>query len=514
MCLPHFLSGYRSLAIVLVFTGLSTIAPAFDAKLQTDSGGNLALRWPSEAGRYYRVESSSDLGSWSPVTSEVSGTGQELTVVARPAGVAAPARQFWRVTASSPFAATYFVDGSTGNDEQPGTLDHPWRSLAKAAASLRAGEGVFLRAGTYRLVAQVHPQNKGTKLQPITFASYPGESVLIDGGAGSCVSLQFSTGITSRGLRFTTASTRVGASMVYLEATNDCAFLDCEFFGLPAPVGSENTSVLRCMGTENGYSTNVLVRNCFFHDNLAPALRLYDTDGWIIENNEFRRCEQAVGGKDSPTNMIVRRNLIADCGLAFYFAGQDGCQNVSITENLVLRTGGGFMIGGLGTYGHLREDVRLLNNTFVDCTNFILGWDDGFTTGQVYANNLFFDRTARNIGAGSDTAGRLLNLNKYGAVSVDSADYVMDFNCLCIPPADTSIWFIDASLRASSLSAWTAVHPPFEQHSIITDPAFVDAANGDYHLKPGSPCLGRGRTGEDLGAYPRGNDGTIIGRLP
>jgi hypothetical protein len=514
MSLPLRLSCYLSLVFGFVFTALSALAVAFDATLQTDAGGNLALHWPSESGRYYRVESSSDLGGWRPVTSEIAGTGQELKAIARPAAVSALARQFWRVTASSPFVATFFVDGSAGDDAQPGTLDHPWRSLAKAAASLRAGEVVFLRAGTYRLATHVHPQNKGTKLQPITFANFPGESVLIDGGAGSCVSLQFSTGITFRGLRFTTTSTQVGASMIYLEATNDCAFIDCEFFGLPAPVGSENTSVLRCMGTENGYSSNVLVRNCYFHDNLAPALRLYDTDGWIIENNEFRRCEQAVGGKDSPTNMIVRRNLIADCGLAFYFAAQDGCRNVSITENLVLRTGGGFMIGGLGTYGHLREDVRLLNNTFVDCTNFILGWDDGFTTGQLYANNLFLDRTARNIGAGSDTAGRFLNLNKYGSVPVDSADYVMDYNCLSIPPTDGSIWFIDAALRASSLASWTALHPPFEQHSIITVPVFVDAANGDYHLKPGSPCLGRGRTGEDLGAYPRGNDGTIIGRLP
>lgn len=511
MRLLHSLLRSRALATFFLLVAFVNRGAALDATLQSDSNGNLILRWPSELGRFYRVESSTDLATWTAVGTESVGTGNEQSRLVQTAGPTV--RQFWRVTALPPFVGTYFVDGTSGSDDQPGTLARPWRTLAKAAASLHAGEIAFLRGGTHRLTAQVHPKNAGTPLQPITFASYPGESVLVDGGSGSCVSLQFSTGITFKGLRFTTASTAVAASMFYLEGTSDCAFVDCEFFGMPAEVGSENTSVIRCMGTDNGYSVNVVVRNCLFRDNLAPALRLYDTEGWVIENNEFRRCDQAVGGKDSPTNMVVRRNLIEDCGLAFYFAGQDGCHNVLITENVVLRTWGGFMIGGLGTYGHLREDVRLLNNTFVDCTNFILGWDDGFTTGQLYANNIFIDHTARNIGAGSDTAGRLLSLNKYGSVPVDNADYVMDHNCLSIPPADTSIWFIDASLRANSLAAWTALHPPFEQHSFTTDPAFVDAANGNYHLAPISPCKGKGRSGEDLGAYPRGNDGTVIGRF-
>ncbi len=411
--------------------------------------------------------------------------------------------------------ATYYLDAATGDDLQAGTIEQPWRTLGKAASTLQAGEAVLLRAGTYPVTSTVHPAHSGTKEQPITFANYPGESALIDCGTTStCFSLQGSTGITLQGLRMTTAATAVGASMVYMEASSDCSFIDCEFFGMPQEVGSENTAVIRCMGTENGFSRNGVVRNCFFHDNLSPALRLYDTDGWLIEHNEFQSCAQAIGGKDQPMNMTVRRNLIQDSGLAFYFAGQGGCRNVTITENLVINSQQGFQIGGLGTEGQKREQVSLHHNTFVNCSNFIVGWDDGFTTSQVYANNIFFDTVPRNIGAGSDVAGRLLNLDKYGSQTVKTSDYVMDYNLFAIPPSDTSIWFIDANLTASSLAEWQATLPPFEQHSLSAEPLFVDASQGDYHLKASSPGKGAGQNGEDMGAYPRGDDCTIIGRMP
>lgn len=37
--------------------------------------------------------------------------------------------------------------------------------------------------------------------------------------------------------------------------------------------------------------------------------------------------------------------------------------------------------------------------------------------------------------------------------------------------------------------------------SISEDPQFVDPNNGDYHLDAGSPCIGTGKDGEDMGCY-------------
>ena len=37
--------------------------------------------------------------------------------------------------------------------------------------------------------------------------------------------------------------------------------------------------------------------------------------------------------------------------------------------------------------------------------------------------------------------------------------------------------------------------------SILTDPTFVDAPNGDFHLQEGSPALTASDTGGEIGAY-------------
>lgn len=42
----------------------------------------------------------------------------------------------------------FFVDAALGSDSNPGTIDRPWRTLAKAGAvALRRGEGLYLRCG-------------------------------------------------------------------------------------------------------------------------------------------------------------------------------------------------------------------------------------------------------------------------------------------------------------------------------------------------------------------------------
>jgi parallel beta-helix repeat protein len=78
-------------------------------------------------------------------------------------------------------AATYYV-APNGSDGNPGTLSLPWRTIAKAANTLVAGDAVHIRAGTYK--EQVTPKNSGNASGFITYAAYPGESVTIDASNG------------------------------------------------------------------------------------------------------------------------------------------------------------------------------------------------------------------------------------------------------------------------------------------------------------------------------------------
>ncbi|MBM4082811.1 MAG: DUF1565 domain-containing protein, partial [Planctomycetes bacterium] len=75
--------------------------------------------------------------------------------------------------AASPAKGSYYVDALRGNDTNPGTLAAPWRTIQKAADTMKAGDTAFIRAGTYR--ETVTPQSGQT------FAAYENEKPLITG---------------------------------------------------------------------------------------------------------------------------------------------------------------------------------------------------------------------------------------------------------------------------------------------------------------------------------------------
>jgi len=75
----------------------------------------------------------------------------------------------------------YFV-AMNGNDANPGTLQLPWRTIAKANQELRAGNTVYIRGGTYDEV--IEPYNSGTAANYITYTNYENEEVIIRGEPG------------------------------------------------------------------------------------------------------------------------------------------------------------------------------------------------------------------------------------------------------------------------------------------------------------------------------------------
>ena len=80
---------------------------------------------------------------------------------------------------AAPSSNIYYVS-PTGDDAAPGTQASPWRTLAKATASVGPGDTVYLTAGTY--AEQLVPQVSGTDGHYITFAVDPaGGPATIDG---------------------------------------------------------------------------------------------------------------------------------------------------------------------------------------------------------------------------------------------------------------------------------------------------------------------------------------------
>src|SRR4051794_19955776 len=94
-----------------------------------------------------------------------------LLAVALPIGIAGSAG-----AASS----TYYVSPS-GSDSGPGSISAPWRTVAKGLTSLRAGDTLYIRGGTYVENIQSPTISTGTATARIVVANYPGERPVIQG---------------------------------------------------------------------------------------------------------------------------------------------------------------------------------------------------------------------------------------------------------------------------------------------------------------------------------------------
>ena len=86
------------------------------------------------------------------------------------------------IHASSRFHApgnVYYV-ALDGDDNNPGTLDAPWRTIQKAADTITAGETVLVRGGVYEEFVTI--TSSGSESEGyLIFQAYPGERPIIDG---------------------------------------------------------------------------------------------------------------------------------------------------------------------------------------------------------------------------------------------------------------------------------------------------------------------------------------------
>jgi hypothetical protein len=76
-------------------------------------------------------------------------------------------------------AREYFVS-LKGFDNNPGTVDNPFRTIQKASGQVKPGDTITIRGGTYLLDAQFKPQG-GEQGNWVVYRSMPGEKAILDG---------------------------------------------------------------------------------------------------------------------------------------------------------------------------------------------------------------------------------------------------------------------------------------------------------------------------------------------
>jgi hypothetical protein len=340
-----------------------------------------------------------------------------------------------------------------GSDDSPGTAQAPWRTIQKAADTVQAGDTVYIRGGTYN--ERVLLKASGSSGAYITFASYPGESVILDG-----------TGIALAQNRNALFDTN-GRSYIVIDQIR---IIHSDYFGIGDMAGETN----------NGH--DIIVRNCSTYDTgssgiaffwgsritvsnnvveysntngAQEAISLHGIQGFTINGNEvFDGLKEGIDAKGGSSNGKIYDNYVHDLlggewdMNGIYLDAWDRYQtNIEVYNNLVERCGNGIIVGAENN-GHL-DGVNIHHNTIRYCrAGFnVSGWGIGSThmvENVVFDHNTiigsadngitFSNASARNIRLTNNTLGGRYSISDpiemtNGVTAVDASVFI-DGNAL------------------------------------------------------------------------------------
>ena len=214
--------GISNLAEAQAGTDPTNPSSRFVATAGPDAAGNIVVRWLSVSGKYYFVESSTDLAIWTMLPGEYSGTGSMIAAIVRPAGTVAGPRTFWHVVV--------FDMDSTGsglNDWEKTHADKVATITSTAGANGRispAGRSYLAKGGSLTFTVtpatgyaidqvQVDGQSVGAVI------TYPFTSVTADHTIGATFKSNSSLSAYPKQLSFAT-----GAGVAAVTVTSDSAW--------------------------------------------------------------------------------------------------------------------------------------------------------------------------------------------------------------------------------------------------------------------------------------------------
>jgi hypothetical protein len=417
------------------------------------------------------------------------------------------------ISAEAGAAAEYHVS-PTGTAAGKGTAASPW-SLGKANASVVAGDVVLLHKGTYR--EAIRPARSGLLGRPVTFAAAPGERPRIT-GVEVGADLRFRSYVTIRGLTVEQVE-----HFVYAEKSSHLTLADCTF---DTASGWESCRMRR-MGDY------VHVQNCVFQKG-SDLLTIEGGNYHLIEGNTFdsadHTCLVLMGVKRSVVRGNRLRNPIQKLMEVFttrarqhpdpqrrseYLViegnwfdlstgerGMSGIQyagnNTILRRNVYRNCGIGMDWTGYSTQRDNPEALysehnRFYHNVVYDCGNQKGGCALWFWAGvpdygdHVHVNNIIYHNSC-----GREGLAESVQVAFGGSARPASARFFNN-NLIHDKPGERVFAIVTAAeVNLLSLADYQVTYPEWAAGNIEQDPLFVDAAAGNVHLRPESPCVDAG----------------------
>jgi len=316
-----------------------------------------------------------------------------------------------------------FYVSTSGSDQNPGTLNLPWRTINQAARTVAAGDIVYIRGGTYHETVNV--KTSGTSDRPIKILAYQGETPVIDGnnfalpeGSGNALLKLSGNYIYVSGIEVRYSSylgvlvdgthnvankinshhnlhsgMRIAGDYGVVEYSHVWSN-DMQNFNGQHPQG-DSTAL-----TASRYPVNAIIRGNVVNGNWGIGLSTYEATGTIIEDNiSYDNYGPNIYISDV-THVTFQRNFVYATGnmtggpqIGIQVADEtlfapSSSSDIKIINNIVYHTKRNLACWN-GSSGKL-VNVLIANNTFVNSTNEsnVIFKDDLVFENVAFMNNI------------------------------------------------------------------------------------------------------------------------------
>ena len=249
-----------------------------------------------------------------------------------------------------------FVVSPNGNDANAGTVAQPWRTIAKANASLTAGDTVFIRAGTYG--DAVSPANSGAAQNPLVYMNYQSEvcSLFVSARA---INLTDRNYVVVQGLHMQMAESANDYVMAITGGGNN-VIVNCMLYGgsthnvsgwgsWPAFLlsNTNNNLVIRNyldrqdhditddayrgdgLGVHGTSMYNIIEGNTVVnvsHFGIAVPYGVRGESYNIVRNNRVHNCHVGLGNTDQTSRCLYEGNVVWSPGQVNTYRGGVSCE--------------------------------------------------------------------------------------------------------------------------------------------------------------------------------------------
>ncbi len=385
---------------------------------------------------------------------------------------------------------TYYV-ATTGSDANPGTIDAPLLTIAKAVSLTSNGSNttIYVRGGTYNSVSTlkipVSGTKNGTAVNRIKLFGYPGDPRPLLNFSGQTVASS-NIGVQLKASYWHIKGIdiyKAGDNGMHIAGSNNiiefCTFFENNDSGLQLDDGAANNQVVNC--------------DSYFNKDAADG----NADGFAVKllvgtGNSFRGC-RAWNNSDDGWD-----GLLDDTNNGNPSTTYDSCicfRNGYLKNNSAsVGNGNGFKMGG----NNKLHDAKLTR--CLAMYNRSKGFDQNNNNGSMTLYNCTGYKNGRNYGMANNAP--------------DPGEVMVLKNCVSYAGVNSNQIWAGATLQNNSWQGFTVTDADFLSVDTagITGPRKPDGSLSDFnfmHLAPGSDLINAGvdvglpflGAAPDLGAF-------------